>query len=211
MTLARWHEDFRGLLTGSIYAAPPAARTEVARALTGAGMGVHVDMMAESEGLPAGVTLAELRQISGAVGTSAVDVHLIGSTCFVDDALRGILPLRPAKIFLPWHAFTAERARAVRAAGSSAWITLWDEWDGISAPAWPAPPDGVLIMLIEPGTRGRSRLERMGIVTVLAKEMPVIVDGGITEEIAPLCVRAGVQSMVVGRALLAAPEHRKEA
>ena len=32
---------------------------------------------------------------------------------------------------------------------------------------------------------------------------PVIVDGGITEDIAPLCIKAGVQAMVVGRALLA--------
>jgi hypothetical protein len=34
-------------------------------------------------------------------------------------------------------------------------------------------------------------------------ELPVIVDGGVTEEVAPLCVTAGVESMVVGRALLA--------
>jgi pentose-5-phosphate-3-epimerase len=37
----------------------------------------------------------------------------------------------------------------------------------------------------------------------------VAVDGGVTEEIAPLCAAAGVQQMVVGRALLTS--ERKEA
>ncbi|MDT5195555.1 MAG: hypothetical protein QOH20_2309, partial [Mycobacterium sp.] len=57
------------------------------------------------------------------------------------------------------------------------------------------------------------RVDRLGIVTAFASEnpgMPVIVDGGITEDIAPLCVTAGVESMVVGRALLPAPANGEE-
>jgi L-iditol 2-dehydrogenase len=169
-----------------------------------AGLDVHVDVMAEMEGLPAGVSLAELRDIASVVGGSRLDVHLIGSAYFVDASLSEILRLRPAKVFLPWAAFTEERANAISAAGGSAWITLWNEWDGMVAPRWPTAPDGVLVMLIEPGSRERSRLERLQIVTACAEQMPVIVDGGITEDIAPLCVTAGVKSMVVGRALLPA-------
>jgi pentose-5-phosphate-3-epimerase len=211
--LAPWHQDFPGLLTGSVYAVAPSARTATACAMSEAGLGVHVDVMAESEGLPAGVSLAELADIVAAVGPSRVEVHLIGSAEFVDTKLLRILQLRPARVFLPWDAFTERRAEALRAAGSEAWISLWKEWDGIVAPRWPATPDGVLVMLIEPGTRDRCRVDRLGIVTACASEnpgMPVVVDGGITEDIVPLCVTAGVESMVVGRALLSAPAPGKE-
>jgi pentose-5-phosphate-3-epimerase len=213
VALAPWHENFPGLLTGSIYAVAPADRTAIACVMTEAGLGVHVDVMAESEGLPAGVSLAELSDIVAAVGPSHVDVHLIGSAEFVDTKLLRVLQLRPARVFLPWDAFTERRADALRAAGSSPWITLWQEWDGVVAPPWPASPDGVLVMLIEPGTTDRCRIDRLGIVTACASEnpgIPVVVDGGITEDIAPLCVTAGVESMVVGRALLPGSAPGKE-
>jgi pentose-5-phosphate-3-epimerase len=211
--LAPWHERFRGQLAGSVYAAPPGLRISAAQELSVAGLDVHVDVMAESEGLPAGVSMAELADIVAAVGPSRVELHLIGSAEFVDTKLLRILQLRPAKVFLPWDAFTERRADALRAAGSSAWISLWTEWDGTVAPRWAATPDGALVMLIEPGSRDRCRVDRLGIVTAFASEdpgMPVIVDGGITEDIAPLCVTAGVDSMVVGRALLPAPALREE-
>ena len=209
--LAPWHRAFAGMLSGSVYAARQSARIDTAVALGQAGLDVHVDIMAMSEGLPKGVSVAELREIAAAleariqsavVKRSRIGVHLIGSPEFVDTTLRDVLRVRPATVFLPWAAFTEERARAVRAVGSAAWITLWNEWDGTGAPNWPAPPDGVLVMLIEPGTRERCALDRLPIVAECAAEMPVTVNGGITEDIAPLCVRAGVKSMVVGRALL---------
>ncbi|KUI26634.1 ribulose phosphate epimerase [Mycobacterium sp. IS-1742] len=212
--LAPWHRDYPGRLAGSVYAAPPPARTAAARTMHQAGLGVHVDVMAENEGLPAGVSLAELAEIADAVGPSGFDVHLIGSPGFVDARLAHVLTHRPARVFLPWAAFTAERAAAVRGAGAAAWVALWQEWEPTGTSAWPMDPDGVLVMLIEPGTRGRCRVERLGIVTTLATaraaQLPVIVDGGVTEDVAPLCVTAGAEAMVVGRALLAGPADRKE-
>ena len=44
---------------------------------------------------------------------------------------------------------------AIRAAGGAAWIAVWREWDGARRSTWPTDPDGVLVMLIEPGTRDR--------------------------------------------------------
>ena len=190
------------MLAGSVYAARQSARVDTALALAQAGLDVHIDIMAVSEGLPKGVSVAELRDIARVVKRSRIGVHLIGSPDFVDVTLPTVLRVRPATVFLPWAAYTAERAHAIRAVGSSAWITLWNEWDGVGAPNWPAPPDGVLVMLIEPGTRERCALERLSIVAECAAEMPVAVDGGITEDVARLCVTAGVKSMVVGRALL---------
>jgi pentose-5-phosphate-3-epimerase len=209
--LAPWHRRFPGRLAGSVYAAPPPVRASTARAMHEAGLGVHVDVMAEGESLPAGVGFTELAEIADAVGPCGFDVHLIGSPAFVDATLPRVLTYAPAKVFLPWAAFTEERAAAVRDAGGSAWVALWQEWDGTGTAAWPAQPDGVLVMLIEPGTRDRCRVERLDLVTVCADGLPVIVDGGVTEDIAPLCVTAGAEAMVVGRALLAGPADREEA
>jgi pentose-5-phosphate-3-epimerase len=204
LNLAPWHERFRGQLAGSVYAAPYGSRITVAESLSAAGMKVHVDVMAETEGLPAGVSMAELAGIVSAVGPSMVEVHLIGSTEFVDTRLLRVLQLRPARVFLPWGAFTERRVDALRAVGSSAWIALWREWDGIdpSAPPWRTAPDGVLVMLIEPGSLDRCTIDRLDIVTACASTLPVAVDGGVTESVAERSVAAGVRSVVVGRALL---------
>ncbi|WP_422746755.1 ribulose phosphate epimerase [Mycobacterium sp. WMMD1722] len=202
--LAPWHERFGGRIAGSVYAVAPRQRIAAARDLAGAGLDVHVDVMAEAEGLPAGVSLAELSRIAGVVDSARLGVHLIGSPAFVDATLPAVLAHRPATVFLPWAAFSAPRVQAVRAAGGAAWIAVWDEWDG-SPPVWPETPDGVLVMLIEPGTADRARTDRLGIVSACAPQLPVIVDGGVTEDLAPLCITAGVESMVVGRALLPDP------
>jgi pentose-5-phosphate-3-epimerase len=201
--IADWHAAYPGRVAGSVYAVPPAERARAARDLADAGLDVHVDMMADDEGLPAGVGIEELRDISRSVDRASVGVQLIGSPRFVDAMLPEVLAARPGTVFLPWDAFSDSRIRAVRDAGSAAWIALWDEWDGVGTPHWPARPDGVLVMLLEPGTAGMCRMGRLEIAAACAAELPVIVDGGVTEEIAPLCVRAGVQAMVVGRALLA--------
>ena len=200
-TLAPWHADFPGCLAGSVYAAP-GSRVVAAQTLQAAGLDVHVDVMAASEGLPAGVTLAELQMISAVVDRSRIGVHLIGSADFVDAVLPKILAVRPGVVFLPWQAFSDERADAVRAAGGSAWIAVWQEWNGHGTPVWPAAPDGVLVMLIKPGTSDTCSLGRLGVVEACAAELPVAVDGGVTEAVVPLCLSAGAQSLVVGRSLL---------
>ncbi len=209
--LASWHRDYPGLVAGSIYAAPD-SRVAAAQTLAETGLDVHVDVMAVSEGLPAGVSLAELQMISNSVDRDRIGVHLIGSGDFVDAVLPKVLAAAPGAVFLSWPAFSGERARAIRAAGGSAWIAVWREWDGLSEPHWPADPDGVLVMLIEPGTRDRCRLDRLSLVTACTARysaLPVAVDGGVTEEIAPLCAAAGVTQMIVGRALLTS--ERREA
>ena len=204
--LAPWHRRFAGQLAGSIYAVDAAVRVNAAQELSMNGCDIHVDVMSEADGLPAGVTLAELRRIAEVVDPARIGVHLIGPPAFVDEMLAAILAVRPATVFLPWEAFTAARADAVRATGAAAWVALWREWDGLdpaSGPtAWPATPDGVLVMLIEPGSANRSALGRLAVVTACAADLPVAVDGGVTESVAELCVTAGARSIVVGRALL---------
>jgi pentose-5-phosphate-3-epimerase len=199
--LASWHTDFPGSLAGSVYAAP-GSRVAAAQTLEDAGLDVHIDVMAASEGLPTGVSLSELQMISAVVDRSRIGVHLIGSVDFVDAVLPKILALRPGVVFLPWQAFTQERAEAVRAADGAAWIAVWHEWDGHGSPTWPAAPDGVLVMLIQPGTRDTCSLGQLNVVEACAADLPVAVDGGVTEAVARLCLTAGAQSLVVGRSLL---------
>lgn len=201
--IAPWCTGYPGRIFGSVYAAQPPQRTAFARALAAHGFGVHIDVMADGEGLPAGVSLAELHDISSAPGS--VDVHLIGSAAFADDVLPDVLRAQPAKVILPWDAFDRARTETIRAAGAQAWIALWREWapDG-APPPWPAEPDGAVVMLIEPGTRDQCLPDRLNIAAACAAHVPVIVDGGVTEDLAPLCVTAGAD-MVVGRALLAGP------
>jgi hypothetical protein len=204
IALAPWHADFPGLLAGSVHAAP-GSRVAAAQTLADAGLDIHIDVMAVSEGLPAGVSLAELQMISAVVDPSRIGVHLIGSGDFVDAVLPKILAVRPGVVFLPWQAFTGEHVQAIRATGGSAWITVWREWDGLGDPQWPSDPDGVLVMLIEPGSSDRCRVHRIGLVTACTArfaDLPVGVDGGVTEDVAPLCAAAGAHQMVVGRALL---------
>jgi hypothetical protein len=204
IAFAPWHLDFPGLVAGSVFAAPT-SRVAAAQALADIGLDVHIDVMAASEGLPAGVSLAELQMISTSVDRTRIGVHLIGSADFVDAVLPKVLTLRPGVVFLPWHAFSVERATAIRVADGAAWIAVWQEWDGLGEPQWATDPDGVLVMLIEPGTRDRCRLDRLSLVTACTTrfpELPVAVDGGVTEEIAPRCAAAGVRQMIVGRALM---------
>jgi pentose-5-phosphate-3-epimerase len=210
--IAPWHADYPGRIAGSVYAAAPEDRTAFAMALADAGLGVHVDIMAEAEGLPAGVSLAELQELSARIEPARVDVHLIGSADFVDAMLPAVLEVGPARVVLPWVAFTDRRAIAIRAARAAAWIALWEEWPDATTSAtatWPAAPDGVLVMLIEPGTRDRCHPARLDIAAACAPRLPVMVDGGVTEAIAPQCLSACIDTMVVGRALLAPTQNHR--
>ncbi len=70
---------------------------------------------------------------------------------------------------------------------------------------WALPyVDYVLVMSVNPGFGGQSFIEEMTNKVRRIKEMtdaPVEVDGGITEETAPLMVEAGAQVLVAGSAV----------
>jgi hypothetical protein len=199
-TLASWHREYPGLIAGSVYDAAPSDPASLVSALTAEDVTVHVRVAPRD-----GMSLPEVRVIARLARPSLVDVHLNGPDDFIDGVLAAVLAVRPARVFLPWMTFTESRADTIRGADVRAWITLRDEWDGEGSDApWPITPDGVLVMLTEPDA-GVFRVDRLAVVTdCIARypAMPVIAGGDITEAIAPLCVRAGVQQLVVGRALL---------
>jgi pentose-5-phosphate-3-epimerase len=198
--LAVWHRRFPGLIAGSVHEVGLIDRPAFTRLLSMAGLTVHVHATA-------GERDAGRRWLAvEAAHPSPIDVHVIGSEAFVDDVLPAVLAARPRRVFLPWSVFTDRRADIIRGADVRAWITLWDEWDGTSVLRWPADPDGVLVMLAAPGTndscRAEQQLKVVSACTSLFPAFPVMVEGGVTQSLASLCVAAGVQQMVVGRALL---------
>lgn len=207
LELAAWHDGFPGALAVSVFAAEPQSRLFAAELMASVGVDVHVEIMASMEGLPTGMSLTTLREIITAVSRSRVGVHLVGSVEYVDRILPRILPLRPAAVYLPWWAYNDDRARAVRGSGGAPWITVFDQCADFAVPRWPTStaPDGVLVMLSRPGTPEELRLENLDIVAACSAQLPVAVDGGITEEVAALSIAAGARMVVVGRSLVLNP------
>ena len=62
--------------------------------------------------------------------------------------------------------------------------------------------DGVLVMLIEPGTDQTANLAHLEKVERLARSVPVAVDGGVTRRITAKCLKLGARYAISGRDLL---------
>lgn len=193
VALAPWHVGIEEHLSGSIFASTPGRRIDAARALVAAGIGVHVDVMAPGEGLPEGVTAEELAELAEELPAACLDVHLIGSP----DGARALLPSIPEcrVLHVPFgvHADTAGQL----------WAAVWNELDAATVTASDiAGYDGVLVMLLEPGTSGAADPARLALVESMSGFVAAGVDGGVTPDLIPHCRSAGATTIVVGRALL---------
>lgn len=193
VTLAPWHSGLEAHLAGSVYASSPGRRIDAARALVGADISVHVDVMAPGEGLPTGIDDDELAELAAAVPRDMLGIHLIGSAVGV----QALLPSIPAcgDLYLP-IGIHDER-------GTRTWGAVWDEFDD----TLPTDADvdgyhGILVMLLEPGTSGAADPKRLALVERFSARSVVAVDGGVTPELVPRCRTAGASTMVVGRALI---------
>jgi hypothetical protein len=197
--IARWHEDFPGVIAGLVNAALPEDRVAYAAELAQAGLPVHLEYVAgESSSIA-------LRELVCAAWPSAVSVHVQGADQDVDRALAYVLAMHPQRVVLPWPVFTAPRVAAIRAADCRAWVSVWDEWDGRRLPAgWMAEPDGIQVMLAEPTAPERCRIRQVKLVSASVAghpAIPVATTGGVTESVARLCLSAGAQQVIVGKAL----------
>jgi pentose-5-phosphate-3-epimerase len=202
--IASWYNDFpAGLIAGQVSIQSPDEAARRARALAEAGLAVHVQFSATDSAVLA------LRRIAHAARPWPVDVHLTG-VAHGDEVMalaKEALAVRPRRIMIPWAAFTPPVIRMVRQADVRACVAVWDEWDGTRWPAqWATDPDGILVMLSEPGAPERCRVRHIALVSATTRSypaIPVIVAGGITEAIARLCRSAGAREIVVGQALTA--------
>ena len=197
LDLSGWTWD--GSRAGSLYAVPAEQRIAAAEQLTAAGWWVHADLILDPAGASTGVPPETLVAVRERLPHALLEVHVI-ELGPARTPLDVVLAARPDRVVL-----SAERCRRdtspVRAAGAQVWV----EHVGRPLPSELARPgalDGVLVMLIDPGTTQTIDLERLDAAPTGAPGLPVGVDGGVGRQHVHALSDAGVQHLVSGRALL---------
>jgi ribulose-phosphate 3-epimerase len=146
-------------------------------------------------------------------GTGRFDVHLLTE---VTEGAMGALEVvcRPgiARVTFPYEGTDDVEAVAapVRAVGARPWLavapgTRIDECRDVLAHV-----DGVLVMLIEPGTRQLADLAQLTKVDMAHPVRTAGVDGGVNEENVDRILAAGTGYVVVGRRLFTCSQHKPE-
>ncbi|MGV9293909.1 hypothetical protein [Amycolatopsis sp. NPDC003676] len=186
-------------LSGSLYAVPPGERRAAARFLSARGIWVHVDVFDDD---PAG---ADLVRDLAEHGAGPLDVHLLNGGAM--DRLDAVCRPGVARVTFPFEGVSdpAAVAARVRAAGAVPWLAVAPETSLSACADALSEVDGLLVMLIAPGTRGESDPALLGKARRAATALPVGVDGGVGEHNLDAVLAAGVAYVVVGRRLFAAP------
>lgn len=187
-------------LAGSLYAARPRERAALAAELSARGHWVHADLFGDPA---AGVSPGLVADLADA-GSARVDVHLIdrGALAHLADVCRpGI-----ARVTVPFddELDVAAVSRQIQACGAQAWVALDPQTAVRRVDAALPHADGVLIMLVRPGTRSSAaRLDLLAKVGEAAALLPAGVDGGVSERNVEQILSSGARYIVVGRGLLA--------
>lgn len=186
-------------LAGSIYAVPAARRGAVARLLAREQLWVHADVFPEAD---VGVDPVLIGELS-ATGAHPIDVHLVTSGAL--DHLGTVCRAGVARVTSPYEGVpdVAAVAATVHRADAAAWLAI--------APATPVDAvAGLLVMLIEPGTRGRADLRMLGKVAAAARAWACVgVDGGVGERNVARVLEARAGYVVIGRRLLSTARPRQ--
>lgn len=185
-------------LGGSLYAVEPADRMRAAEMLGERGIWLHADLFENSE---VGVPLAHIRTyVEKDLGR--VDAHLLtaGALRYLDE----LCDLGVTRVTYPVEgvANPFEVARQIRRAGVSPWLALSPETSIESCVDMLSEVDGVLVMLIRPGSQDESDLSLLAKVSkAAAMDVTVGVDGGVNERNLDDIIDAGATYLVVGRRL----------
>lgn len=190
-----------GELSVSIYAAPPHLRTAIARRATAEGLWIHVDVMRDPDGRDRGVDADTLEELVVS-RQHRVDVHLIGdgaAAAFDEVCALGCTRITVALECCPDVSGMAE---AVRRSGAQLWMAIAPPTPVKDVLPWVPVVDGVLVMLLTPGTRDRADLSLLSKALTLAQFLPVGVDGSVGVTNSTACLEAGARYVVSGRGLL---------
>lgn len=193
-------------LSGSLYAVPLTYRWAVAQLLAEQKIWVHADVFADAR---VGVSLDLIGQLADG-GVGPVDVHLL--TAGALDALDVVCRPGIARVTFPFEEVPDPLAVAarIRAVGVRPWLAI-SPGTTVDACADALPHvDGLLVMLIEPGTRARSDPALLAKVSRTSAARPVGVDGGVGEDMLGDVLAAGASYVVIGRRLFAAPTTSSE-
>jgi pentose-5-phosphate-3-epimerase len=214
-----WHRAFGDhLVGGSVYAVEPRLRVEAAVQLAAASCRVHADVILGLDDRHRGVSWDELAAIRRAAPTARIDLHLIApgksmDTVRLAEERRAIGTavqigaefITVSNRCLSLHATALTGARA---AGTDLWLEVPPDKPGTDEPG--IAIDGVLVMLIEPGTKQVANLAHLEKVERLARTVQVAVDGGVTRKIAAKCLKLGARYAISGRDLLTVIQPRLE-
>jgi len=205
-----WHRDLGDYVVGgSVYAVQPKLRIEAAAQLAAANCRVHADIILGLNDRHRGVTYDELAAIRQAAPTARIDLHLIVTGQSVGEArlaeerraISTAVQIGAEFITVSRQALTlhASELAAARAAGTKLWLELPPDQPGTDTTVMDL--DGVLVMLIQPGTKQSADLVHLAKVERLAKSLPVGVDGGVTRTIAAQSRHIGAHYTISGRDL----------
>ena len=174
-------------LSGSLYAVAPAERQAAAQALAEHDLWVHADVFA------GGVSLESIAELPGAVDVHLVTVEALGAL----DDVSGV-----ARVTFPFEGTDVPAVAAgVRATGASPWLAIAPQTTFEACADALPHVDGLLVMLLEPGSSGRSDPTLLTKVQRASQSMPVGVDGGVGEDNLGAILAAGATYVVIGRRL----------
>ena len=193
-------------LAASIYAAPEADRREVAIAAALAGLWVHADVIV-TDRVNRGVDLELIRDLATSQ-IGPLDIHLIiegSDTDRLPELIEEVCSIPVSRITVPLEAVTDIPAVAdrIRAAGAAPWLAIAPATDPGNALIHRAHIDGVLVMLIQPGTTSHADETISHKAETIAPHTVVGVDGGVNRSNLATYLDAGASYIVSGRGLLA--------
>lgn len=188
-------------LSGSLYAVAPAHRLAAAQLLTEQNIWIHADVFEDAQ---TGVSLDLIRQLSDE-GAGPLDVHLLTAGTLQD--LDAVCRPGISRITFPFEDVPdpAAVAARIRAAGISPWLAVAPTTTLETCTGALPHVDGLLVMLIEPGTRDSFDPAQLGKVSQASTARSVGVDGGVGEDNLGKVLNAGATYIVVGRRLFAVP------
>jgi pentose-5-phosphate-3-epimerase len=190
-------------LAGSIYAVAEADRLAAAEHLAQAGLWIHADVITDDL-THWGVDLSLVRTLSER-GIGPLDVHVIAPA--LDGLISEICAQKVNRITFPFESCpdldaVADIAQRIRSSGAAAWLAVAPGTEFAEVRPCFETIDGLLVMLIEPGSTGVADPALAARAGQTGPGLPAGVDGGVDAANLGACLGAGASYVVSGRALL---------
>ncbi len=187
---------------GSLTGLPRRSQPAAARSLADRHLWTHLDVMDVPFAGRTGIPPTALGELTRAAGRS--DVHLMVEN--PEALLTAVLAARPDRVTIHLERLDdpAGTAHRLRAAGVSPWLAAGPDSDDELAAGVAADFDGILVMLIRPGSSDPAAPGRTGSVRRLAHHHAVGVDGGVSADNLGRWLDAGARYVVAGRGLFGA-------
>ncbi|MEV7342174.1 hypothetical protein [Streptomyces sp. NPDC093544] len=198
-------------LAGSIYAVAEADRLAAAERLGRAGLWIHADVIIDDR-THRGVDLSLVRTLAER-RIGPLDIHVIAPE--LDGLIDEICAQEVDRVTFPFescadYTAVADTAERIRASGAAAWLAVAPATELSAVRPCFDLLDGLLVMLIEPGSTGAADPALATKAGQARPSLPAGVDGGVDARNLGACLQAGAEYVVSGRALLSvtpAPGH----